>query len=371
LAKIENLKDHPRLKTLRVLHISSARTWRGGENQIQLLLNGLSSECRNHLLCPHESPLSKNIDIKRVSLHTYKKSSGISISISQKVRKTCSIEAIDIIHAHDSHAHNFALGAALLGCKLPIVVTRRVDFKPSIIALYKYNHHSIKKVVCVSNAIENILKKRGIHLEKLTTIHSGIDLVSKIQGRNLRNELNISKEKIIIGFVGAFVDHKDPMTFLQMATSVLNERKNYHFIMIGNNGECISKMNRYIEENMIQKSVTVLGFTNKINNIWTTIDTLVISSFKEGLGTVALEAFHNKISVVCTNAGGLKEIVQNEVNGLVVEPRDYNGLKNKLFRMSDEIHLKEKLVTQAKFDVSHFDHKKMSESYLKIYQNLS
>ncbi|MEE9372125.1 MAG: glycosyltransferase family 4 protein [Saprospiraceae bacterium] len=361
------MKEEGRKLTLKVLHISSAITWRGGENQIRLLLNGLKGKCDNILFCPFESPLSQRIRNDVAQVIQFRKTAGISISLSFKIKKLCDNQKINIVHVHDSHAHNYAVGAALLGSKSSIIVTRRVDFIPSWISLYKYNHNSVKKVVSVSENIYNVLRKRGVDKRRLTTIYSAIDLAQKDKRKDLKKILNIEPQRKVIGFVGALVKHKDPITFIKMVHLLINEKCNYHFILVGNHGEYSEEVKKYIQKFRLGENISYLGFVVNMEEVWSTLDVLVITSKMEGLGSVALEAFNSKTAVVSTDAGGLIEIIKHNKNGLVSPVGDELSLKNNVKKILGDDALKSKLVNQGFEDVKNFGHLGLAKTYLSLY----
>ena len=369
MTKIDKLIEQRGQKVMRILHISSAVTWRGGENQILLLINGLLGITQNFLLCPSMSPLINKVDASQTSIFTFNKKFGISISASRLIKKICSKHKIDIIHVHDSHAHTFAFGSSLIGNHTPIVLTRRVDFKPSYIGLFKYNSPSIKKIVCVSNKIEHILKTRVFNKKRLTTIYSGINLSKNGSAKNLREALSLDKNKVI-GFIGAFVDHKDPISFVHMAQLIIKDHSDYHFIMVGQEGDQSTKVEEEIRKNSLNKFISIIGFTHNMDEIWNTLDALVITSKMEGLGSVALEAFYHEVPLISTNAGGLEEIVKHEMNGLVSEIGNVKMMKQLVEYLFDKNQTKDKLVVNAKEYVQMFSHHHMAKSYLKIYQEV-
>ena len=114
---------------MKILHLSSATTWRGGENQIILLIRGLRElNVKNYLLCAKNSLLEARAKDLNVKIISYRKKGGLSLSTSLFLQKTLQKYPIDIVHVHDIHAHNYAWISALLGSSVPVVVTRRLDF---------------------------------------------------------------------------------------------------------------------------------------------------------------------------------------------------------------------------------------------------
>jgi len=351
---------------MKVLHVSSAISWRGGENQIHLLISGLNDlGIQNHLMSPRASHLLKRIDASLASKHSYVKRSGLSLTSALCLKRIVSKNDIDIVHVHDSHSHNYAISASYLGMNRPIIVTRRVDFGIGKLSRFKYNHRRIHSIVAVSEAVKKIMRYSGVTSD-IKTIYSGVDLSIKITCEEKR-----SKRKKVIGFVGAMVAHKDPITFVKLAHFLNEKNDEYSFLMAGVEGELKTDVLHEIEKYKLNDCIKVVGFVENKNKIWEYIDILVVPSSEEGLGTVVLEAFSLGIPVVSTTAGGLPEIVIHEYTGLTSPVRDIDSLVKNIERIFSDIKLSTKLKADAKKFVKRFDFKTMANKYLEEYNRIT
>ena len=132
----------------RVLHVVTALTWRGGEQQAAYLIEELKQEVDQLVLCSVGSKMEAYCQLNRIAHFVQQKNGGIDFSYAKRLKWTCVSEKIDLIHVHDAHAHTFSiLAASVFGNKTPIVLSRRVDFpiKNNIFSHFKYNHKQIKK----------------------------------------------------------------------------------------------------------------------------------------------------------------------------------------------------------------------------------
>ena len=228
----------------------------------------------------------------------------------------------------------------------------------------------MKKVVGVSKAVQKILESGGVRKEKLTQIYSGIDLQIPLNKRgDLKSKLGIEKNKRIVAFVAALAAHKDPLNFVQMCTEILkgNRAEHVHFVMIGADGGMFKQVEKEIDKLSLTDRISITRFIQDMNTVWPDIDVMVMSSSEEGLGTVVLQAFLHGIPVVSTRAGGLPELIVNNETGLLVDIADYEGLAKEVVRILNNQNLRDKLVSNAKTFVDKFDHRKMAQSYLELY----
>ncbi|MBI35219.1 MAG: glycosyl transferase [Flavobacteriales bacterium] len=286
---------------------------------------------------------------------------------------------IDLIHAHDSHAHSFALiAASLFGNVTPIVVSRRVDFKINRSSIKKYNHKKIKKIICVSNAIKEVLYPDIGDKSILTTVHSGIDLnkfsFNQNNNQKLRKEYQIPSNVKIIGNVAAIAPHKDYYTFINTAEEIVKRNLNVKFFIIGT-GPLEEKIKQYCIQKKLSNHIIFTGFRTDIQEILPELDIFLMTSETEGLGTSIIDAFACQLPVVATRAGGIPEIVQHEKNGLLADIKDANELANQIERILngsidlDKI-INEQQKTLQKFTKSVTAHKTLLE-YLAITKEKS
>ena len=166
---------------LNVLHISSPLSWRGGEQQLYYLHNGLLNHGHNSkVYCPNEGVLATKLSIEERVL--YNKRSGFDVFAAAKLARYCRGNMVDVLHAHDAHSHTTAvLSATIFGNSTPIILSRRVDFPigGSWFSRYKYNHKQIKRIVCVSDVIRDMVQPMiTSKSSEVITIHSGVDFES-------------------------------------------------------------------------------------------------------------------------------------------------------------------------------------------------
>ena len=125
---------------MNVLHVSSALSWRGGEQQITYLLEELKNlGIANQIFCPVDTPLAKIASQNGFKIHPYIKK-NLNPRIAKKLKNICIQEKIELIHLHDSHSHTYGvMAASLYHLRIPMILGRRVDFpiKRSVFSKWK------------------------------------------------------------------------------------------------------------------------------------------------------------------------------------------------------------------------------------------
>jgi glycosyltransferase involved in cell wall biosynthesis len=361
---------------MNVLHVSTPHTWRGGEQQAAYLMTALHEKgITQCLLCPQDAPLRERVMIPDLHHYSFTSRGVLDIRIARRIRSIIKEQRIDIIHCHDSHAHSAAvIAASIFKVTVPIIVSRRVDFPVSSnpLSRWKYNHPSVKKIICVSKAIADITAPSIRDNSKLAVVHSGID-VSLFQPSTdktlLRHELGLPTKTILIGNLSALADHKDHPTFLRTTALLLKEDPTLHFIIAGEGPE-ENKIRQIITDLQIEKNVHMLGFRKDIRSVMQSLDVFLITSRAEGLGTIVLDAFASGIPVIATRAGGIPEMVEDGITGLLADVGDAVGLSKAVLHLLAHPELKSKLISNASSRVQDFSFKATAGKTLEIYHDV-
>lgn len=361
---------------LNILHLCSERGWRGGEQQVAYLVMELNKLGVNSFLAVKQNSELENFCTKN-SLRFFNVSFSNSFDIvsALKVKAICKENKIDIIHMHTSKAHGIGVLAALLGNKTKMVLSRRVDFKlqTNPLSRWKYNHPSIKRILCVSNKIREIVREEITDKEKCITVYSGVDMnkfnSKKNKNNLLRNEFNISPDKILIGNTSALADHKDYFTFIDTIAKLIKANKNIHAFIIGD-GELKHELEKYCRELGVEQSITFTGFRKDIRDVLPCLDIFLMTSKEEGLGTSILDAFLAKVAVVATNAGGIPEMVVHEQTGMLAPVGDSTTLTKWVSMLIDNPALKEKLIANASEKVKQFSKEATAMNTFEVYKQV-
>lgn len=361
---------------MNILHISTARTWRGGEQQIAYLINELRQlpNLNQQVICTRGSAMHHYCKKQSIDHIAQTKAFTFNPFFAHKIKQVCKQNHIDIIHAHDPHAHQFAVIAAdVFANPTPIVVSRRVDFaiRNSRYTLHKYNHRQVKKIICVSKAIEEIVAQSIDDKTKLCTVYSGIDVsrFNQIASNSLKKQYNIPANALLIGNVAALAPHKDYFTFIDTAQLILDSGVNAYFFAIGE-GELHQQLHTYSQQKGIADRVIFTGFRNDVPAILPQLNVFLITSTTEGLGTSILDAFVCRVPVVATAAGGIPELIQHQQTGLLANVKDAKALANAVVSLLNDAHLQQQLIDNAAVFVQQFTKAATAKHTLSIYQQV-
>ena len=279
----------------------------------------------------------------------------------------------DYIHCHSAKAHSLALWAEWLKVTdVPLIVHRRVDFKPSSgwLTKLKYLSAHVHFYIAISNCISKILSGYGIPGDRIRQVYSGVDFdyLNQIQVVDPRQVFpGIGSRRIFVN-IGALTDHKGQI-FLLEAAKILKEKRNDFCVVICGDGELKQDFQNYIEQHQLTDIVYMAGFRADAHGILKGSDFFVMPSHLEGLGTTVLDAMGMKIPVIAAEAGGLSEMVVNHKTGFLVPPRDPQALAtvmDELLNQQPETlrNLSESACLWAR---EHFAYQKMGKDIYELY----
>lgn len=361
---------------MRVLHISTPGSWRGGEQQVAYLVKALiEKNVQQWVLTREGSELSKRITLPSQWICTFRNRGPFNIILAFKIALLCRKYFIDLIHAHDSHSHSAAvLAVTLFRLRVPLVISRRVDFPVSRnpFSLWKYNHPGVRRVVCVSEEIKQITAKSIRNKAVMDVVYDGIDL-SKYDGikhpTTIKDELGLPLDTLLIGNLSALADHKDFPTWLNTARILADRHPELVFIIAGQGPE-EGMIRNFILDNNLEGRIRLIGFRNDVPRVMSSLNIFLMSSKTEGLGSIIIEAFAAGIPVIATSAGGIPELVEDGVTGMLAAPGDSEGLANAVTRLLEDPALTQRIKNNAQKKAGEFSFRKTAEATLAIYREI-
>ncbi len=183
------------------------------------------------------------------------------------------------------------------------------------------------KLIAVSNSTRDHLIKYGrIQPQKIITMYNGIDPsnfkpVSGDIRDAKRKELGIPDNAFLILTVAVLREAKGIQFMLKAMTNIIRSLPNAHYLIVGT-GDYESALKNEVETSHLEHQVTFAGQRPDIPEILSISDLFVLPTLIDALPTVLIEATAAGKSIVASNVGGVPEIVENEVNGLLVQPGD-------------------------------------------------
>jgi len=361
---------------LHIVHLSTPLDWRGGEQQVAYLMRGLAELGTVHqtLLCPEGSALAAHAQNQGWPLRTFRRSFSLDPRRAAWLAHQQRDLRADLWHLHDPHGHSLAVLASSLGwLEVPLLLHRRVDYpvKDRWLSRYKYNHSAIRRIVCVSQAVAEVLSPTLRTPEKLQVIHSGIDLgrfATRQSPGRLRSELGLPADQWLVGNVAALTQQKDYFTFLR-TVDALGRDFPARFVIMGQ-GHQAEALQTYAHELGVSGRVHFLGFRRDIGTVLPELDTLLFPSENEGLGTTLLDAMAAEVPIIATEVGGIPEVVWPGQTGLLAPVGDADALAKKVKQVFEEETLRKRLIAGGRAMAARHAYAEVARRTEAVYRSL-
>ncbi len=231
-----------------------------------------------------------------------------------------------LLHVHGFKSALIGLPAAALA-GVPVVVTAHNFLahhrRETFIQVIKAAKREKIRYIAISRAIFNELTGWGIPPAKITVIYNGIDPVPfEAAARDRRPRLNP-----VVGTVARLAPQKGLTVFLRAASRLARTYPDLRFVIVGEGPQRLEleTLTRRLD---LQRRVSFLGFREDLPGQLSAIDLFVQPSLTEGLSISLLEALAAKCPVVATSAGGIPEIIEDGVTGLLVPPGNDQALED-------------------------------------------
>ncbi len=360
---------------LNILHVSTETGWRGGEQQVKLVTDGLLARHHNvRVLSPPGAHLLQDREAAGIGHPLPIRLGEFDPIARKKILNTARDMQAHLIHAQTSHAHSLALHAAKK-LNIPLIVSRRVDFPVAInpLSRRKYLHPSVR-YIAISHAIKNILANAGIPTEHIHVVHSGVNPNryphrGQTRDEELARHWGAQPGTPLILNAAALTDHKDQTTLLKAAAILKQHHTNFRLIIAGS-GELENHLKTLATNLNLNEHVHFPGYVD-LATLYPAADLFVISSHLEGLCTSILDAMSVGIPVIATHTGGIPEIVRHDENGLLAEPRNPQDLAEKITHLLQNPHLANRFRTAGKETITKgFTHPVMIDGIQTAYYEI-
>jgi len=289
----------------------------------------------------------------------------------------------DILHITGLQSAGFhcICAAKLAGCKR-IVVTIR-GFSGDAIELSPIKRWVFNNIVepftlrCADVVLGNsqytatreMVKKYAKHCEGYVYNFPPEPYVTSSGTPSIREELKLSRNDLLVVTAGRVVLDKG---FNELAQTIKQfaEMKHAKFLIVGN-GKYFQTFKEMVADDIADGRVYLLGARNDVQRILSGCDIFVLPTLHETLSNVTLEAAVEGLAIVVSNTGGLREIIDQDVDGILVPPGDASALAQAVRYLAEHPEVRSRLGENAKKKIQNkFSSESITRKLDEIYQRL-
>lgn len=275
-------------------------------------------------------------------------------------------EQITVIHAHHRMAAFYSnIIPAARKCK-KIATAHNTFYDKKKLTSFAYVNFKI--VACGEKVKQNLCEYYKIPSNRVAVVHNA---VKAFDGMNKKYPL-IEKqgEKYKVANIGRLSEQKGFEYYIDAAKEILTARNDIIFYIVGEGSDRENLQKRCVEYG-IEDSVIFMGYQNRIQDIISQMDLVVLSSLWEGFPLTPIETFSVGKTIVATAVDGTIEIVKDGINGYLVEKKDYITMGKRIIDLIDDKEKKALFEKNAYlFYCDEFSMEKLSEGYIEQYQEL-
>lgn len=332
---------------MRILHISSARSFGGGERHLADLVNGLVGRGHEvYAALPPGSPLHEKLRaLPSQNIFTVPLRNALDIRSALLLGRIIREHRIEVVHAHVARDYPLAALATRRNPAAKLIITRHVLFPLNKLHRTTLSHVSF--VICVSEAVKaSLLAQKIFPADKLSVIPNGIDIerlrasLQNFDRALFRRRMNIPPDCLLVGTVGEIKRQKGQEDFVRAAAIIARYRTDAHFIIVGadstQTGEHRAALEHLIEELQLTARVHLAGWLDHIGPLLASLDVYVSASHTESFGLTIVEAMALGLAVVATATEGAREIINPEGAGLLVPIGDIEALGSAVVRLLED-----------------------------------
>jgi glycosyltransferase involved in cell wall biosynthesis len=232
------------------------------------------------------------------------------------------------------------------------------------------------KVIGVSPAATNYLRcKLKIPKKKVQLINNGVALpqnVLDIDSINLRKDLRISKNQIVIGTVGRLLSdsNKRFSDLIKAVDLLIKKGVNTKLVIVGEGKEKVNYQN-LASQLGITDQVVFTGYQNEVAPYYALFEIFSLVSSHESFGLVLAEAMLHKLPIVATRVGGMQYIVDDGETGFLVEKYDVDAIAQKLEILCLDANLRKEMGDNGyKKALVHYTEERYVEDIKNLYLDL-
>ncbi len=197
----------------------------------------------------------------------------------------------------------------------------------------------IDRVIAVSEATGRyLIEDKGVSAEKVIVIQNGRDLSRFDPGsknETSRKSVGLGEDEFIVTVVGRLETQKGHVYFFDALPAIFEKHSNLKALIVGDGSLC-DELKEQCERLGISEKVVFAGFIEDVPGVLALSDIVVLPSLYEGLPLTAIEASAMARPVVATRVDGTPEVILDGKTGILVEPRDPEGLRDAILELVED-----------------------------------
>lgn len=368
---------------MKILQVCSAESLGGGERHVIDLTRAMIERGHElHLAVRRDSPL---IDVlANYPIHWYELGlrNALDVISAQGIANVIRKNRIDVLHAHIARDYTYcgiaARIAARMGSPVGYFITRHHFNLIKSNPVYAWTIGEARALIAVSDSVrETLVQSFPDFADRVVVIPNWIDAggCGSLSREVARARLGVTK-RLAVGIVGQITQLKRQDLFIKAAAHLIKDRywNDAEFMIVGEPGpddeSYVDQLRQMAHKLRVEGQVRFTGYVEDLPALLTAFDIIAAPSDNEAFSLALIEGMAAGCAVVATRVGGMAEIVEDGITGLLIPPDDAWSLIAALSRLLTDKRLREKIGGVARASViERFDRQSVIDRIEKLYLN--
>ena len=368
---------------MKVIHLISGGDSGGAKTHVLSLLQNLNQHIHAQLVCFREGPFAQ--EARQMGIPTMICEGNNVLRVRHQLAAYIREGGYDLIHCHGSRAN--MIGALLRRTTgLPVVTTVHSDYRLdymgrplSHLVFGTINAWALRQLdyrIGVSDAMVDLLISRGFPPDRSYAIYNGLDFTpAPDQGDRLdylrQLGADVDEDSVVVGIAARLNPVKDMSTLVRGFAAAYKECPRLRLVIAGD-GEERDKLKKLAAELGVEKQVTFAGWiSGGMDRFYAALDINALTSLSETFPYALTEGARFHLATVATAVGGIPYLIDQDVNGYLFAPGDWQALGRRLAGLGKDDALRremgEKLYQKAS---TQFSIQRTVNTQLHIYEEV-
>ncbi len=348
----------------RILHVINSFDIGGNERFLVELVRRLDRVEFDQEVCVPDRGRDYSFDLKQICesldlpVHVIEARHNLDAGIGRALRALMAARGYDIVHTHLVLSQFWGRRAAMAAGVKRIISSEQNAYRFKVYPPFRWIEQRLTRatervIACSEHVRDHLVRNVGLPPEKVAVVYNGVDTEAFAPADTddparaaTRAELGIESGEKVIGTVGHLNRQKGHDVLIEAMAKVL-EREPAARLVIAGRGPLRKRLEALAVKRGVAEKVTFAGLVSDVARLLKAFDVFAFPSLWEGFGIALVEAMATGLPVVASETGGITEIVQDSVSGLLVRPGDRRELAEGLIEVLHEADLARKLAQNA------------------------
>ena len=362
---------------LRVMQLILGLQVGGLESMVVKLAQSLDPQRFCSLVCciDETGPLAEQLEQAGIEVLLLPRGkAGTDWGYPRRLAQLLKQQRVDVLHLHNPTALFYGAPAGRLAGVRPIIYTEHGrDYSNSwkSRAINRVLVRLVDRVVVLHERARDYMHQHeGAPLQRIVKVYNGIADPGRTDPavrQRMRQSLGLDDDNATIGIV-ARLDPIKNLPVLIDAMQQLHRRQPLARLLIIGDGPLRESLTQQVADNGLDQVVQFLGTRHDVPQLLSALDLLVLPSSSEGLSMTLIEGSAAGLALIASDVGGNNELVEDGVNGLLVQPGDSTDLATALHQLVTDLPLAQQmgLASRQRYERL-FDASAMRAGYQALY----